>query len=394
MKILLAAPQPFYEERGTPIAVRWVAETLCRAGHTVDLLCYHRGGDVQEPGLTIIRAYGPSWIRSIPIGFSWQKLVCDFFLAWRMLRLARRNRYDVIHAVEEAVFPAMWIQRFTRSRLVFDMDSSMPDQLMEKWPGMRWVGRMMNTFERRAVRRADLVLPVCESLYEKVQGYRPRGRVIILHDRALEDTDDGGASAEDLREELGVRGLMLMYVGNLEHYQGIDLLLETLCRVKNSSDWRMVIVGGKAVDIQTYRQRAEELGLGERVLFAGPRPVSRLQHYLRQADILVSPRAKGVNTPLKVYSYMLAGKPILATAIRSHTQVLDTECAALAEPDAGALEGALDRLLEDEALRRRLGRAAKARAEIRHTRNAYEKTLLSAYTFDMFVDVQKTHENG
>ena len=51
MRILVVAPQPFYEERGTPMAVRLVAETLCKEGHEVDLLVYHDGRDIEIPGL-------------------------------------------------------------------------------------------------------------------------------------------------------------------------------------------------------------------------------------------------------------------------------------------------------------------------------------------------------
>ena len=55
MNILLLAPQPFYQERGTPIAVRMLVETLCQAGNQVDLLTYHEGEDISLPGLKIYR---------------------------------------------------------------------------------------------------------------------------------------------------------------------------------------------------------------------------------------------------------------------------------------------------------------------------------------------------
>ena len=107
LKILLVAPQPFYVERGTPIAVRLLATTLCEFGHSVDLLAYHAGSEIQVPGLRIFRARRPPGVGHVPIGISWQKLVCDLFLVARMFGLLRRNRYDVVHAVEESLFPAV-----------------------------------------------------------------------------------------------------------------------------------------------------------------------------------------------------------------------------------------------------------------------------------------------
>ena len=168
MNILLTAPQPFYQERGTPIAVRLMAETLCGAGHTVDLLAYHEGEDIDVPGLTIHRIAPPPLVRGVPIGFSWKKLVCDVSLFFRTAGLLRRNSYDVIHAVEESVFTSLAARAFSREKLVYDMDSLMADQLVEKWAVRKHVKRLLNRFEGFAVRRSDMVLPVCQALADKV----------------------------------------------------------------------------------------------------------------------------------------------------------------------------------------------------------------------------------
>jgi glycosyltransferase involved in cell wall biosynthesis len=107
--------------------------------------------------------------------------------------------------------------------------------------------------------------------------------------------------------------------------------------------------------------------------------VACLNSYLCQADILVSPRAWGSNTPLKVYSYMKSGKAILATRIRAHTQVLDDECAILREPNVEALAGGLKDLFKDRETRLRLGWAARARVESEYSREAFRRKLLEAY---------------
>ena len=385
MRILLAAPQPFYEERGTPIAVRWVAETLCRAGHRVDLLCFPGGTDIHEERLTIIRCHAPRWIGRIPIGFSWKKLVCDFFLTRHMRALLRQQRYDVLHAVEEAVFPAILL-RPRGVKLVYDMDSSMADQLLEKWRMLRFLKPLLEGFERWAVRSADLILPVCDYLRDKALACNPRGRVCVLHDRAVEAAALSGP-VENLRQEFQLEGPMFLYVGNLEHYQGIDLLLQSFARLSREMPWHLVVIGGREGDMQHYRAEADRLGLKGRAIFTGPRPLNALQHYLAQADVLLSPRIKGGNTPLKIYSYMLAGKPIIATDISSHTQVLDSDCAILVPPDPAAWTQAIGECLLQPENGKRLAENARGRAEQRHTRSAYENTLLSAYSFDMFAPV-------
>ena len=378
MKILLAAPQPFYQERGTPIAVRLLAETLCDFGHQVDLLVYHEGEDIVVPRLTIHRAARPPGVCQVPIGISWQKLACDVTFVAKMASLALRNRYDVVHAVEEAVFPAAALDLFSRSRLVYDMDSSLSEQLTDKWTLLRPLAWLFRAFERGAVRRSSVVLPVCEDLAAKVRPWADARRVIVLPDVPVGDAEPLGA-VDSLREVTGAAAPIGLYVGNLERYQGIDLLLDALAQTSPATSPQMVVIGGNAPDVARYRQRASELGLAGRVHLLGPRPVAHLNAYLAQADLLVSPRTLGQNTPMKVYSYMQSGKAILATDIRSHTQALDPGCAELVRAEPAAMAAGLERLAGDAERRERLGSAARAKAEREYSLHAFRGRLARAY---------------
>jgi glycosyltransferase involved in cell wall biosynthesis len=176
-------------------------------------------------------------------------------------------------------------------------------------------------------------------------------------------------------------GPMAMYVGNLESYQGIDLLLEgfrhTLSRVPQA---KLVIVGGRDAEITHYRGRAERLGIDGSVVFAGPRPIGMLPDLLRQADVLVSPRLKGLNTPMKIYSYLDSGSAVLATRLRTHTQVLDDGMAYLVEPEPRALGHGLAELMADPELRAKLASSAKAYVQREHTPQAARRKLEAFYT--------------
>ena len=130
MHILVLAPHPFYQERGTPIAVDLLLRVLSGRGDTVDVVTFHEGTDKTYRGVTIHRIPDLAWVRNIPPGFSWKKAVCDIFFMLKAFRLASRNKYDLIHAVEEAAFMAMLIRAFYRIPYVFDMDSSLPMQLV------------------------------------------------------------------------------------------------------------------------------------------------------------------------------------------------------------------------------------------------------------------------
>jgi glycosyltransferase involved in cell wall biosynthesis len=377
MNVLLLAPQPFYRERGTPIAVRLLAETLCSLGHTVDLLVYHEGEEISHPGLRLLRAPAPPLVHDVPIGFSWKKLACDVSLTTSFFRLARPGRYDVVHAVEEAVFPAAWLRWRHRAAVVCDMDSDLVDQLVG---GSRLRGLLRGALDatvRRTLGACRLVLAVCPHLAERALSLCPRVPVRVLEDVPLADCPD--EPVEDLRARFGATGALALYVGNLEPYQGISLLLQAMASLGAGAAVTLVVIGGSQGDIERHRERAAALGLAGCVHFAGPRPVRELGGYLAQADILVSPRTLGENTPMKIYSYLASGRSVIATDIGSHTQALDASCAVLVPPDPASLAAGLRRLAGDPQLRGRLGRAGAARAAERYSREAYREKLRDAY---------------
>ena len=181
---------------------------------------------------------------------------------------------------------------------------------------------------------------------------------------------------DSLRSKLNISGLLLMYVGNLEAYQGIGLLLESFALVlKNLNQVDLIIIGGEASDIDKYQKQACDLKIDSQVHFLGSKPVEDLGAYLSQADILVSPRIKGKNTPMKIYSYLDSGKAVLATSLPTHTQILNSQVAMLAEPSVEKFSKAMLCLLNDETLRQKLGMAGKKLIEENFSYGAFNKRL-------------------
>ncbi|HTX06124.1 MAG TPA: glycosyltransferase, partial [Steroidobacteraceae bacterium] len=292
MRILLVAPQPFYQERGTPIAVRMLAETLCGQGHAVDLLTYHEGADLDIEGLRILRTPALPGLRHVPIGISWKKLVCDLLISGRLLGLALSRRYDVIHAVEEAVFPAILLRSSGGPRIVYDMDSMLGESLVSKWRLLRPALRLLRAIERAVIRRTDAVFAVCNDLACNVRVDAPGVPVFLIEDVALPAQQYSGG-AEPLRELLGLRGELALYIGNLQRYQGIEQVVRAMALVPKERELTLVIIGGWPEDIRRVRALVRKLHLEEQVYLLGPRPLAQLEGFLSQADLLVSPRLLG-----------------------------------------------------------------------------------------------------
>lgn len=379
MKILLLAPQPFFFERGTPIAVDMLVKTLSRRGEDVDILTYPIGKDVSYPGVAIYRAPRVPFVREVSSGFSLKKVILDLLMALTVFRLVLRKKYDVVHAVEESVFIAMMLKILFKIPYVYDMDSSLSQQMLTRYPKLlRPFASVLTYIEGRAIRGARAVVPVCEALSVDIQKHNPQN-VVILHDVSLLGKPQESPD-EELREMLDIRGAMMMYVGNLEPHQGIDLLLESFAlALKKTPQASLVIIGGKTAEIDGYREMSRRLNIAQQVHFLGPKPLDKLADYLAQADILVSPRIMGKNTPMKIYSYLDSGKALLATDLPTHTQMLTEEVALLAAPTPQDFSQGVLRLVENTELRRRLGRAGKRLIEERHTYEGFSASLNVLY---------------
>jgi len=378
MRILLIAPQPFYQERGTPIAVDLLLRVLSARGDEVHVATFHEGTDVTYPGVTLHRIKLPPLARGVPPGFSAKKLICDAALFFLVNRLVREVQPQIIHAVEESVFFARRIWRRRGIPYVYDMDSSLARQLVESKPVLQGLGKVFQGLEAAACRDAAYVVPVCEALAGIARAAGAK-RVTVLRDISLLGRMTSTAEP-DVRTTLGLRGPIFIYVGNLEKYQGVDLLLESWVRATaKQPEMSLVIVGGVAAHIAVYRQRAAELGVAASVHFIGPRPVGALASLLAQADVLVSPRTRGNNTPMKIYSYLDAGKVVLATDLPTHTQVLTPACARLAPAEPVAFGAALAELAGDAALRARLGAAAQHEAQAKYSFDVFRATVHGIY---------------
>jgi glycosyltransferase involved in cell wall biosynthesis len=366
VKILFLAPQPFFEVRGTPLAVLHMTRALASLGHSVDLLTFPQGEPVAVEGVRHLRSPRLP-VGRVKAGPSLAKMALDVpFLAAAAWRL-RSGGYDVVHAVEEAAHLIAPFARWFGVPLVMDVDSSVPDQL--RYSGFATRGpllRLAEALEGYALRHAATAITVCSSLTEGVKARAPGLPVFQVEDPPLVEpgTTPAPEAVEALRRELTLGPWpVVLYSGNFEPYQGVELLLEALAHVPQV---QLLLMGGGPRDVVRMKAEARARGIGERTIFSGQRPPSELPLFLALADVLVSPRAKGRNTPFKIFTYIASGKPLVATRIPTHTQLLDDSTAFLVEPTpralAAGLRAALDR--PDEA-------AARARAALDLVRREY-----------------------
>ena len=363
-RVLLVAPEPFYEDRGTPIAVRNVLQALSELQCNVDLLTYPIGQRIDIPYVRVIRVPNLFGLRHVPVGFSLRKVLLDVELTIALWALLRRGRYWCVHAVEESAFPAVVLAHRRGLPVIYDMQSSLPEQMVRYrvFRGRRIQG-LLRRCEAWLLQRADAVVSSA-GLLQRVSEVAPGKLAQEWHFPSMEAAPRQGAGTA-LRGELGIPAgaPVVVYAGTFEPYQGLAMLLASLPRVLASvPDAIFVLVGGDTESVAKMRQDAHEFEVNGAIRVTGRRPRAEIPAYLAMADLLVSPRVYGDNLPLKVFDYLAAGRPIVATDLPAHRALLDESRAILAEPSAEGLAQGIVSLLQDPQRAARLAIAARAYA--------------------------------
>ena len=372
----MIAPQPFFEPRGTPFSEFHRIRALTGLGHQVDLVTYPFGEDVSMPGLRIFRCARPPFVRRVKVGPSLAKIPLDLQVMLTALGRVVAERYDAVHSHEEGGLIGVVLAAAMRVPHLYDMHSSLPQQLTNfAFNGSTIARRIFSGIERLMIRRSRVVIVICPSLEETVRAIDPAAQVILIENAP--GSAEGVATpaqAAAVREAfgLGASTPVVVYTGTFEAYQGLDLLFAAMALVcGRRPDARLLLAGGKPDQVRRAQEQARAAGIGDVTLFAGERPASDIPAYLLAADVLVSPRSRGTNTPLKIYQYLRSGKAIVATRLLTHTQVLGDEVAFLTGIAAADFADGILAALENPARAAAVGRRARELAETKYSYEAY-----------------------
>ena len=383
MKILMIAPQPFFEPRGTPISVRQRVTGLSKLGHQVDLATYHIGEDIELPNFNIFRTPKFWGIHTLKVGPSWQKIPLDILLFFKSFKLLLGGKYEVIHTHEEAGFFTVFLAWLFKVPHLYDMHSSLPNQLVNfKFGANRFMIAIFEFLERRVINTCDAMITIGPDLEKYVRKINPVVPMQMIENLPLNIGQDDGEVPSHIREKFSSQnGLSLLYTGTFERYQGVELLIDSFGMVvKNHPRSMLILVGGKPDQIQECQELVSRQNLDQSIIFTGTVPLEDANAYIRMANILVSPRIEGTSVPLKIYTYLHAGKPILATNIPAHSLVLSQENACLVDPTAEAMADGLNRLIEDHELRTKISLSSKKLAEEKYSQSQYLSKLEAIYS--------------
>ena len=373
MRILYFSDIRFPLERANGIQTMETCHALAARGHTVNLIVrpdtatpardpFEYYGLPRLPRLVIERApiAGPQFARRAG------------YVAFALGRGMGAARADIVMTRDIGLAATILsVPASLRPPLVYESHGYSPDvaaalpELVSTatMPGRAKLARMTRR-EARVWRDAEGYVTITAGLAEELSahfGTRPLVAVIPDGYRA----PDGATAAAAVAPS---NAPVVAYAGHLYPWKGVDVLLEALARLPHVHG---LIVGGHAAepDLPRTKALASRLGLDERITFTGLVKPAEVHGYLRRADVLALPNPASVlssryTSPLKLFEYLAAGRPIVASDLPSIREVLhDGDDSLLVPPgDPDRLAAAIQRVLGDAALADRLAKAAQALA--------------------------------
>ena len=148
---------------------------------------------------------------------------------------------------------------------------------------------------------------------------------ILVAPNAVDLSEFDNAIPADRKKSGLPTGRIVMYVGHLYSWKGIDIVVEAARRFKNSNT-TFVFIGGTDSDLDAYKDKTKDLG---NVLFLGRRPHIEIPYLMKSADVLLLPNvaisdeSKFYTSPIKMFEYMASGVPIVASNLPSIREILD-----------------------------------------------------------------------
>ena len=360
----MLVPQPFFSPRGTPISVRSRLAALSELGHEVDVITYHLGGEVKIPGVRIHRTMNFSFIKEVAVGPSMNKIFLDVFIIIKAVRILLKNRYDLLHTHEEAAIFGSALSKIFKVRHLYDLHSSIPQAMRNfGYSGYSPIISMLGLLERWVINSSHGIITVSPALDNYVRRINDRVASVMIENSPSSDFPDISKEVLNplkLSQPDFAGKKIVLYAGTFEVYQGLELLIESARLITESQVGVLfVLVGGGPQQIESLSKLVEKLGIKSNFHFTGSLPVEELPALINIADVLVSTRITGNNPPLKIYDYMKSGKPIIATNIEAHTQILNSDIAVLVDPHPESIAKGINLVLDNPQRADILGKRAK-----------------------------------
>jgi len=297
-----------------------------------------------------------------------------------MIALARGRNFDFIyerHAVN--TFAGLLVARWCRLPLFLEVNDAAFVERVRKIS----MKRIPLLIERKVFAGACAIVTISGPFKEAMVAQGVAAEKILVLPNAIDGRTFSlqVANPERLRKRYDLEGKMVIgYVGGFAPWHRLDLLLEAFCSLRNRYGEAALLLVGDGITYGSIKAYANDQGLSGVVAMPGSVPHAEIPEHISAMDICVIPDCNDFCSPMKLFEYMALGKPAVAPRLPSLQEIVaDRVDGILFEPRSKtALVAALDVLLADEALRNRIGQAARATVLGRYSWRGNAEKVLAA----------------
>lgn len=335
MKILMIAPNPFFVDRGFSVQVYEQARALQELGHEVVFSTYHCGRDIE--GFRFFRTRNIPWYHENRVGASYHRFYIDILLFLKTYKACLDFKPDILHGhIHEGALIGWAVGKLTGIPILFDLQGSLTGELKERG-FFRRRGLFYSIFhkiEGFIDRSAHMVVTQSRTMADEVRDTFkvPSDRIFLTMDGVNIENFSPRPRNDELLRRCGITKdkRLVVYLGLLTTYQGIDCLMEGIEWVLRENDNVHFLIMGYPNE-ERYRNLAKGKGIDKNITFTGRIDYQLAPDYLALGDIAVSPKLGSTEANGKLYNYMAMGLPVVAFDTLVNREVLG-EYGVYAEP--------------------------------------------------------------
>ncbi len=384
IRVLMIAPTPFFADRGCHVKILEEVRALTKRNITVKVVTYHIGRDIE--GVDTERIIKIPWYKKLDAGPSVHKYYLDLILAAKAIKVAIKFKPDIIHAhLHEGVFVGKILQVFIKKPLVADYQGSMTGEMLDhgfvrkkslSFKFNNWLEKTINKWPQKIIfsssQAKDFFLANFPASAEKVVSFVEGTNTEEFHP---------GYDVADLRKklELDPGKKIVIYLGVLTKYQGIDVLISSIGEIVSKYKNVHFIIAGFP-NVAHYEDMAKDLGVSDFVTFTGKISHEEVPLYLNLGDIAVSLKLSQTEANGKLFGYMAVGLPCVVFDTQTNREILEDTGVYAEYNSSRSFVEKLVFLLENETISKEYGRMARFRVLEKYTWDN---------TFSNFIDIYK-----
>ncbi len=365
-RVAIVAACPFPTLQGSQLLIRRLAQGLLGRGHAVTVVAYAEGLEDALAGIPVRRIRPIPGCRALGSGPRPSKLLLDASLLATLLRVLREERIEIVHAHNyEAALVGLTAGRIAGVPVIYHSHNALAEELPTYFRGRvaRRIARALGALvDREVPRRADHCIAICQELVGFLRA-RGVGAVDLIapggspEEFPVRSTDELDA----IRARFGFADQpVLLYTGNLDAYQNLELLLASIGRVRATMPDALLVLATHATP-RALPPALRRPPAGVRMITADD--FATVRDLLQVADVALCPRREWSGFPMKLLNYMAAGKAVVVSAAAAKAVRHRVNGWVVADGTPRGYADAIVHLLRAPALRAALGRAARHTVE-------------------------------